>query len=300
MPYRFAYLYVAVVLVVTIIGFWPSYFSIIDDVPFAFHAHAFTATAWVILCLEAYKTHRDIVFAARAKLRSSQEANGSIPLSAEHPEAFWPTFPSALALSGDPEYKRAHAKAINFLISTTGRHSQNIKGDPTGHDLMIQGWPWIDQTHSWVEPTSIAVRALTESGFTHHDRTQDGIKLLLDRQLTGGGWNYGNTTVYGQQLNPMTAPTGMALWALGEHVKISQVEQSLEYLKGQLSSLKTPLSLGWALKGLFSWGIEVDDGYELAVSCLSRQQKYGAYNTSQAAILLLAMAMMDIQGAPNG
>ena len=49
MPYRFAYMYVAFALVVTIIGFWPSYFSIIDDVPFAFHAHAFAATAWIIL-----------------------------------------------------------------------------------------------------------------------------------------------------------------------------------------------------------------------------------------------------------
>jgi hypothetical protein len=49
MPYKFAYLYVAVLLIVTIIGFWPSYFSIIDDAPFAFHVHAFTATAWVVL-----------------------------------------------------------------------------------------------------------------------------------------------------------------------------------------------------------------------------------------------------------
>jgi hypothetical protein len=58
MPYRFAYMYVAVVLVVTIIGFWPSYFSIIDAVPFAFHAHAFTATSWVILAgLQSWSIH---------------------------------------------------------------------------------------------------------------------------------------------------------------------------------------------------------------------------------------------------
>lgn len=49
MPYKYAYLLLGLVLVVTIIGFWPTYFSIIDDVPFAFHAHAFTATAWIIL-----------------------------------------------------------------------------------------------------------------------------------------------------------------------------------------------------------------------------------------------------------
>ena len=55
------------------------------------------ATAWVSLCLDAYHGHRDIAAAARAKLRSSQRTDGSIPLSAEHPEAFWPTLSGALA-----------------------------------------------------------------------------------------------------------------------------------------------------------------------------------------------------------
>ena len=145
----------------------------------------------------------------------------------------------------------------------------------------------------------MAVRALTEVGLTNHDRTRDGIKLLLDRQLTDGGWNYGNTTVYGQRLNPMPGPTGMALWALADHVERSQVSGSLKYLQEQLGRLKTPLSLGWALKGLSSWNIKIEKGYELAVACLNRQQKYGQYNTSQTAILLLAMAMLEIQGAAN-
>jgi hypothetical protein len=257
------------------------------------------ATAWVTLCLDAYQTHSDIAAAARAKLRSTQKADGSIPLSVDHPEAFWPTFPSVLAFSGDPEYKGAHAKAIDFLVSTTGRHSPNLENDPTGHDTTIQGWPWIDQTHSWVEPTSMAVRALTEAGLTNHDRTRDGIKLLLDRQLTDGGWNYGNTTVYGQLLNPMPGPTGMALWALADHVELSQVTGSLKYLQEQLGRLKTPLSLGWALKGLSSWNIKIEEGYELAFNCLGRQQRNGPYNTSHVAILLLAMVMLDIQESAN-
>jgi hypothetical protein len=154
------------------------------------------ATAWVVLCLDAYKTNNEIATKARKKLRSTQKPDGSIPLSEKHPEAFWPTAPCVLAFSGDSKYKEAHERAINFLLSVTGLHSQNKIGGPVGHDLTIQGWPWIDQTHSWVEPTSIAVRALTESGRASNKRTQDGVKLLLNRQLSGGGWNYGNTTVY--------------------------------------------------------------------------------------------------------
>lgn len=258
------------------------------------------ATAWSILCLDAYKAHSDIAIEARAKLRSTQKANGSIPLSVDHPEAFWPTSPSALALSGDPEYKNAHTKAINFLISTTGRRYPNVEDHPVGHDKMLKGWPWVDQTHAWVEPTAMAVRALTEAGFTNHERTVEGVKLLIDRQLTDGGWNCGVTTVYGQQLNPMPASTGMALWALANHVERQQVSNSLKYLQGQLRMLKTPLSLGWALKGLSSWGVKVENGNEMTVNGLIRQRKYGTYNTSHIAILLLAMNLMNIQGTTNG
>lgn len=49
MPYKYAYLLVGLVLVVTVVGFWPTYFAKLDSVPFAFHAHGFTATAWIIL-----------------------------------------------------------------------------------------------------------------------------------------------------------------------------------------------------------------------------------------------------------
>jgi hypothetical protein len=57
-PYKFAYLYVAIVLVVTFIGFWPSYFSVVKGAPFALHAHAFTATVWVILAgIQSWSIH---------------------------------------------------------------------------------------------------------------------------------------------------------------------------------------------------------------------------------------------------
>ena len=257
------------------------------------------ATAWVILCLDAYKGHSEIAATARARLRSTQKTDGSIPLSPDHPEAFWPTFPGALAFYEDPEYKEAHVKAIDFIISTIGLQIPNTDNDPIGHDSMLKGWPWIDHTHAWVEPTAMSVRALTEAGLTNHDRTRDGVKLLLNRQLMDGGWNFGNTSVYGQQQNPMPSPTGMVLWALDGHVEPSQISSSIQYLQGQLARLITPLSLGWALRGLASWNIKVENGYELAVNCLRRQHRYGSYNTSQVAILLLAISTLGILESEN-
>ena len=49
MPYRYAYLFVGLLLVVTVIGFWPTYFAKLDSVYGAFLYHGLTATAWVVL-----------------------------------------------------------------------------------------------------------------------------------------------------------------------------------------------------------------------------------------------------------
>lgn len=51
MPYRYGHYFVGFVLLVILAGFWASYFSLIGSVPSAFHVHAFTATAWLLLLI---------------------------------------------------------------------------------------------------------------------------------------------------------------------------------------------------------------------------------------------------------
>lgn len=51
MPYPYARWFVGFTLLTIVVGFWTSYFAPIREVPTAFHVHAFTATAWVILLL---------------------------------------------------------------------------------------------------------------------------------------------------------------------------------------------------------------------------------------------------------
>lgn len=59
MPYRYGHYFVAFVLLITVGGFWASYFSVIGQVPFAFHVHAFTATSWLLLLLvQSVAIHR--------------------------------------------------------------------------------------------------------------------------------------------------------------------------------------------------------------------------------------------------
>ena len=91
-------------------------------------------------------------------------------------------------------------------------------------------------THSWVEPTAINVLALRSADQAGHPRCREAVKLLLDRQLPEGGWNYGNTTVLGHVLRPQVQPTGLALAALAGETDIRpKVHRSLDLLGQTLS-----------------------------------------------------------------
>jgi hypothetical protein len=112
--------------------------------------------------------------------------------------------------------------------------------------------------------------------------------MMLDRQLPHGGWNYGNTTVYGRELHPMPESTGAALAGLAGQVEQGTVARSLDYLQGEVDRLRTPISLGWGLLGLAAWDGWPSNGAALVERCLANQARYGEYDTSALCLLLLA------------
>lgn len=59
MPYRQAHWFVGLVLLVILAGFWATYWSTVRSVPLAFHVHALTASAWLLLLmLQSIVIHR--------------------------------------------------------------------------------------------------------------------------------------------------------------------------------------------------------------------------------------------------
>jgi hypothetical protein len=58
MPYRQAHWYVGFVLAMILAGFWGSYWSAIGGVPLAFHVHAISAAAWLILLIVQHVARR--------------------------------------------------------------------------------------------------------------------------------------------------------------------------------------------------------------------------------------------------
>ena len=96
-----------------------------------------------------------------------------------------------------------------------------------GHDSSLIGWPWVEGTHSWIEPTAWAVLALKAVGLRQHPRTREAVRLLVDRLLPEGGCNFGNTYVLGQQLLPHLQSSGICLLALaGEKIDDPRIDRT--------------------------------------------------------------------------
>jgi hypothetical protein len=246
------------------------------------------ATAWGILALSRLAVGHSLLGPARDRLTTAQDSDGRVSINREHAEVSWPTSLSILAWNGSQVHEPHCRRGVLFLLNTTGHHFRKRPDDPAGHDPNISGWPWIDGTHSWIEPTALAVIALTAADHGQHDRVREAVRMMLDRQLPHGGWNYGNTTVYGRELHPMPESTGAALAGLAGQVEVGTVPRSIEYLQGEVDRLRTPISLGWALLGLAVWDLWPSNGADLVERCLANQARYGEYDTSALCLLLLA------------
>lgn len=246
------------------------------------------ATAWGILALRASGARQESLGPLRGRLAQEQGADGRVWMDRNHPDAYWPTALAILAWQDSPANRLAQSRAIHFLLDASGVHYHRRPDDPVAHNTFLKGWPWVAGTHSWIEPTALSVMALRVTGFGQHERVREAILMMLDRQLPHGGWNYGNTLVFGQELHPMPESTGAALAGLAGQVSQDKVARSLEYMLGEVGRLRTPLSLGWALLGLAAWGRTPANSDALVELCLANQSRYGPYDTSVLSLLFLA------------
>lgn len=211
---------------------------------------------------------------ATAWLAGLQQADGSLGISATNQEPRWPTSYALLAFQTVGGHPAERKKALDWLLASEGK---KVDKDPNiGHDSSLIGWPWVAGTHSWIEPTAVAMLALAGEaerllqqvlvGETPlAERFREALRLIRNRALPSGGWNYGNTVVLGAETRPQPAPTGMSLAALASvrPAKDSpgpinkeeelRVERACAYLEKLLPKVRSPLSLCWGLLGLSAW-----------------------------------------------
>jgi hypothetical protein len=245
------------------------------------------STAWGILAFKACGGSEELLDRSRRLLMHEQRPDGRLCVNNIHPASYWPTPLAILAWHDSAPCHEAQQRAVRFLLDTTGFHFPRGSDAPTAHDSLLKGWPWIDETHSWVEPTATSMMALRATGYGRHDRVKEAVHMLLDRQLPHGGWNYGNTFVFGKELHPMPESTGAALTSLAGMVERDTVLPSLQYLQGEVARLQTPISLGWSLLGLAAWRLAPPNAKTLVERCLANQERYGEYETSALCLLVL-------------
>lgn len=249
-------------------------------------ASAVEPTALAGLCL--VPTHPAIAQEAANWLAACQNADGSLGVTRSLAAPGWPTSYACLLWAALESNPTERARATGWLEAKRGTTVENPDRWPLGHDMSLIGWPWVDGTHSWVEPTCLAILALRRFG-QNHARTRQGLRLLHDRAIPTGGWNMGNPVVFGTPLRAFPTPTGLALLALrwSDHADQGVVESAFAYLRTTIAQTLAPASLAWGTLGLRAWHEEPDESLERLD--LSYQQMTG--NTlNPAAIALLVLA----------
>ena len=122
-----------------------------------------------------------------------------------------------------------------------------MRMDPT-----LKGWSWNPDAFSWVEPTAYALLALKKgrqvlSGPDVDARIREGELMLYDRACEGGGWNYGNTNVYGVNVPPYPEVTAVALLGLQDRRETPANRSSVEALRRMLAEVDSGFALSWAI-----------------------------------------------------
>jgi len=100
-------------------------------------------------------------------------------------------------------------------------------------DSSLQGWSWMAGTFSWVEPTAWCTLALKRhgTGAASAERIAVGERVLRDRVCADGGWNYGNSEVFGQALPAHVPPTAGAVLALQDHPNDALLTRAASFLE---------------------------------------------------------------------
>lgn len=246
--------------------------------------------AMVALALQAHEMH-DACRPATDWLAERQNLQGEVGVMHLHNDPGWNTPWAMIVWHQSPEreaYRGQLELATQWLLGAKGKVLE--PDNDLGHNVQLVGWSWAPNTHSWIEPTSAAVLALRTVGLAGHERTLEGIQLLVDRQLPAGGCNYGNTFVLGQLLRPHVQPTGIAMAALAGSIDPNgRLIRSLGWLKRQLSGSTTCSSLAWGLLGLAAHQ-QLPSAADEYLDAVAHRQMMSENSPYKMAMLLLASA----------
>jgi hypothetical protein len=165
--------------------------------------------------------------------------------------------------------------------------------DAVRQDNGLIGWPWIDHTFSWVEPTAWCVLALKKriarapeaaNARAIGSRIDQAERLLIDRSCVAGGWNYGNSAVLGHDLQPYVPTTAVTLLALQDRRDHPVVRQGLEFLWRNRVAEPSGLALALTVICLRIHGLDAADTSERLLECWDETRFLGNLHVSAMAV----------------
>jgi hypothetical protein len=164
------------------------------------------------------------------------------------------------ALSSSAATTNVCTRLLDGLAKTAGVQLANSSITRQNNDL--QGWPWMPDTFSWVEPTSWCLLALKRAVRTVparateavRRRIADGEALLIDRVCNSGGWNYGNSNAFGTNLPAHVPTSALGLLALQDKPDLPAVRKSVAFVEQHWHSELSGTALALSLMCLTIYG----------------------------------------------
>lgn len=165
---------------------------------------------------------------------------------------------AGLTLLQSPSTSRLAETIVRLLIASKGVRLP--PDDVIRQDGSLQAWSWVEGTFSWVEPTAWSVLLLKQRLLRGPypdaaERVRVGERMLNDRACRSGGWNYGNSSVYGQDLLPYVPTTALALLALQDRRREPVVTRGLDRLQRDIVSERSVMALSLAIICLRIYGL---------------------------------------------
>ncbi len=113
-------------------------------------------------------------------------------------------------------------------------------------------------------PTAFSVVAIKQFTVCNRSEASEyrirlGVEMLLDRACVGGGWNSGNSIVYGVPLPAHVEATAIALLALQDEPRGEIVRTSVDWLESRLAGISAVSSLSWCILTLFVYQRRTDE-----------------------------------------
>ena len=187
-----------------------------------------------------------------------------------------------------------------LLATVTARHGESLpQSEGVTQDNSLRGWSWTDGTFSWVEPTAWCLLALKKAaarraGAVSEDvaaRVSEGEAVLIDRCIPGGGWNYGNSVAFGQDLQPYMQTTAAALLAMQDRRDHPRVQQSLRYLQAHRLAESSGMAPALTLICLRIYGLPGNDVERRLLDITDRVTAFS--NLHVIAMVLYALTAAD-------